>query len=205
MHDASGRELSEVELLGVPVALAFEDAPARELSDGERRERERLLGLPRLEGWLRGRAALKALLRRLGLADDTYPFRFPHPRVSLSHGGPWAVAAGLLRDDDLARVAGVGVDVEPDRPLAEEHARFFLSERERALVTSSDERLRLWTVKEALFKADPENERTVVGSYETADPSAREGVAFSRSGRVFDYASRRVPFGWLTLALCWKE
>lgn len=198
------REVSHVDLLGVRVTLAFASAPATELSLDERRERGRLEGLPRLDGWLRGRAALKELCERFGLERDTSRLCFPHPRLSLTHGGAWAVAAGLASEADLERVAGVGVDLELDRPLSHEHARFFLTERERRLVTDAAERLRLWTVKEALFKADPDNHGTVVGSYESTEPGGHEGVAFSKGGRIFDYASHRVLGGWLTVAVCWR-
>jgi len=61
--------------------------------------------------------------------------------------------------------------------------------------------LRLWTVKEALFKATPANDGAVFLDYAVDDPQALSGRASDRHGRAFEYLSRRRPEGWLTLAV----
>lgn len=176
-------------------------APAA-LTRLERAQADALAGTPRLEEWLRGRAALKRALCRAELDDDTAHLPLPSPRASLSHAGKVAVACVRL-DEDL-RVAGVGIDLERDRPVSDAHTRFFLTPSERAAARVED-RLRLWTVKEALFKADPDNAGTVVGDYEVLEPRALEGEARSRAGRRLRYRCLRVGGGWLTLALSWRD
>ncbi|MFC5724228.1 4'-phosphopantetheinyl transferase superfamily protein [Streptomyces gamaensis] len=178
------------------------------------RERERLAALPaRARGqWLVSRRALRLLLGLLGLPPDTGAYAFPHRRLSLSHGEGTAVAAGAVpRSAATAhRLRGLGVDFEADRPARVDTARFFLDERERSYLAAlpeaarAGERLRLWTVKEALFKADPHNRRTVLHDYRTADPAARSGRARTphdtRHDTVFGYTSARIPGGRLTVA-----
>ena len=65
--------------------------------------------------------------------------------------GGMAVAVQRL-DSCSATPAGIGVDVEPARQVAPAAARLFLSMREHARATPRDW-LRLWTIKEAAFKA----------------------------------------------------
>ncbi|MFI9724079.1 4'-phosphopantetheinyl transferase superfamily protein [Streptomyces sp. NPDC052396] len=172
------------------------------------RERERLAGLPpRMRGqWLISRHALRVLLGLLGLDRDTTAHTFPHRRLSLSHIDGAAVAAGAVTG--TAALHGFGVDLEAERALRVDTSRFFLDPRERSWLASLPEddravhRLRLWTVKEALFKADPDNHRTVLLDYATADPAARCGRAHARPHpRIpFGYTSARLHRGHLSIA-----
>lgn len=141
---------------------------------------------PRRQDWLLGRAALKA--HGIG---DTSTVVFPNRCLSLTHSAGVAVAARCDGDQ-----AGVGVDLEAWRTIDPRAARFFLGPDERG------DLLRLWTVKEALYKATPANAGAVLVDYRIDDPCALEGTAQDRNGRIFEYLSRRRPEGWLTIAVC---
>jgi 4'-phosphopantetheinyl transferase EntD len=189
--------------LGTPVLVETSAAPARLAA---LRPRERTLYRREVQGtardisWRRGRAALRRLLRRIGAEDETAALRFPHARISLSHGGGLAIAVYVPGSH------GVGVDLEQRRRLPEGSERFFLDDTERRFLESlparerAGERLRLWTVKEAVFKANLENEGTVVGDYRTVVPAARAGLA---EGRGFSCRYASVPFahGFVSVAL----
>jgi acyl carrier protein len=164
-----------------------------------------LTGRVRREQWLIARHALRTLLGVLGLPTDTAGYAFPHRRLSLSHVGGAAVAAGLAVPD--ADVAGVGVDLETFREARGATARFFLDDRERRWLGTvpesarAAELVRLWTVKEALYKADPDNRNAILRDYSTADPAAGSGPARRRPphGTAFGYAAAR--FGDARLAV----
>ncbi len=178
--------------LGVDVDLAESQSPAAvdNLSPGERARLPQPGG--RRGDWLRGRAALKALLDD----RDTATIAFPHRGLSLTHSAGVAVAARCDGDQD-----GLGVDFEGWRRVDPRAARFYLHPDE----WHDDERgdlLRLWTVKEAVFKATPANREAVLLDYRVADPDALAGTATDRAGRRFRYVSRRRPDGWLTIAVC---
>ena len=177
--------------LGVAVRLRFATA-AVGLDELTAAERAQLPAGPRRREWLLGRAALKRLLG----GGDTSGVRFPHRSLSLTHAGGLAVAAGL---DGGQR--GLGVDYEPGRGVEPRTARFFLRPLERQR-TGAGDLLRLWTVKEALFKATPGNEGATLLGYETIDPAAPAGRAVDRGGRAFRYASGAAQGGWLTVAVC---
>ncbi|MGI8809468.1 MAG: 4'-phosphopantetheinyl transferase family protein [Acidimicrobiales bacterium] len=168
----------------VELAVAREPADLDELAPGER---DRLpVGL-RQHDWLLGRAALKALLG----PGDTSTVAFPNRTLSLTHSAGVAVAA---RCDGPQ--AGLGVDLEGWRGIDPRAARFYLAPDEQG------DLLRLWTVKEALFKATPDNHGPVFVDYRVDDAEAMGGCARDRHGRTFEYLSRRRPEGWLTIAVC---
>ncbi len=112
------------------------------------------------------------------------------------------------------RVRGVGVDVEPLRMVHPDAARFFLTRAERAWIRRqeparhSHHLLRLWTIKEALFKADPENHTTMLGDYALRDPGASRGRAIlTQRGRhlALHYIVIRLSAGWLSVATAHAE
>jgi 4'-phosphopantetheinyl transferase EntD/acyl carrier protein len=193
----------------VPVVLMAADRPLAvgELTAGEREAHRSLPGGPRRRAWLTGRRALRAALTGCGLPADTSLYRFPSPLASLSHSGDRAVAAVVPARP--ARVAGVGVDIELDRECDPRTAPFFLTEAERARLTAAPAParaaalLRLWTVKEALFKADPDNAAAVLRDYAVADPAARRGQAVRAAAPAveFRYLSLAVPRGFLSVAV----
>lgn len=163
--------------LGRPIRLAAATEEARDLTPGERAALARFRAERRRASWLRGRAALKALLGDV----DTAALRFPHPELSLTHTRDVAVAVAC----EGAR--GVGVDLET-RPPSERAARRFLSPAELEAAGGPDGWLLLWTVKEARFKADLDNQGRTVLQYPLDDPR-------------FRHASVRAFGGWLSVAL----
>jgi hypothetical protein len=170
----------ELAAIGTPVSLS-------DLTPGERAQ---VPEGPRRTEWLRGRAALKLLL---GRDADTSTVTFPHRSLSLTHAAGWAVAAGC--DDDTGGHIGLGVDFEGGRRVDPRAARFFLRPHERG------DLLRLWTVKEALFKATPDNGGAMLLDYEVADPDALAGGARDQAGHRFRYTSAPLRQGWLTIAV----
>ena len=166
--------------LGVDLVVraAVRPLPLRALSTGEREIYHGLPAAPvRRREWLRGRAALRQVLAALGAADDTAHVEFPNPHVSLAHTGGVALAVGC------GPGAGLGIDVERPRPLRPATARFFLDPAELEWVSGlageqrGRELLRLWTVKEAVYKADPDNGHRDLYHYALVAPGARTGLA----------------------------
>ena len=179
-------ELSVALGAAVQIRVARRPAALADLSAGERAQ---LPATGRRRDWLLGRAALKALLG----GRDTSDVRFPNRCMSLSHAAGRGVAASCCGGQ-----AGLGVDYEGWHGMDPRAARFFLGDHER----DGADLLRLWTVKEALFKATPDNAGVAFLDYTVAEPGALEGGATDRSGRGFHYASAAVPSGLLTVAVC---
>ena len=175
--------------------------PSR-LTPSEAASLEEMIAPPRRASWLLGRAALKELLEALGEDGDTSLLRFPHPRVSLSHSGGWAVALGVPAPGG----GGIGVDLEVRRAPRPGAERKFLAPSEISWIEAIDparrphELLRLWTVKEAAFKADPDNAGLGMAEYVTDRPELMEG-AVRRGGRTFRVFSSELPGGFLSAAL----
>lgn len=172
------------------------------LTPGESLQLAKLVHAPRRAVWLLGRAALKNLLAQLDLPDDTSGLAFPHPRLSLSHSEGCAIAIGT-RDE---RIDGLGVDLELRAGPRPEAMRFFLAPREREWIQAVPERserlLRLWTIKEALYKSYAANRDTSFRDYVLADPAADTGrAALATKHRAqFTYASFAVDGGVLSIA-----
>ncbi len=195
---------AEVNVEGAAVTLyaAAEPAALDVLVPAEREVAQRLGGGARAE-FLRGRAVLKACLGALGLSTDTSMLNMPHRNLSLTHAAGVAVAAFTAANN----VIGVGVDYEPHGPVAGRLARFFLTDRE--LTSHIDEQqhgdqlLRLWTVKEALFKATPENEKFTVRDYECHDVWNWQGGAslLPRPNVLLRYVTMAVMGGYLSVAV----
>jgi hypothetical protein len=186
--------VSAVLVVGVRLRTATVPLATDALSAGERAAWRRLPEEgPRRRDWLLGRAALKPLVD----GADTAAVAFPHPRLSLTHSGPMAVAVSV--DSDNAP-AGVGVDLETRSGADPRAARFFLHDDEEA--SEPHDVLRLWTVKEALYKATPANAGGRLLDYRVVDPSASNGSATDITGRTFRYASGLLDRYRLTVAVC---
>ncbi len=99
-------------------------------------------------------------------------------------------------------VVGVGIDIEGERDIRGDMLRFFLSPSEQSAPPS--EWLRLWTVKESLYKACPDNARLLLTDFEVDDTRAGEGTArlAGNDRLVFRYTSRKMDNSILTFALC---
>lgn len=122
--------------------------------------------------------------------------------TSVSHTRGISVAAAVIGSP-----ARIGVDLEADRRADPRTGRFFLRDHELAWLAATParpaEHLRLWTVKEALFKSDPGNDDTIMLSYALTDPSARAGCARREPGGVrFGYGSARLGGRYLSVAAC---
>ncbi|MEB3298513.1 MAG: 4'-phosphopantetheinyl transferase superfamily protein [Candidatus Sericytochromatia bacterium] len=180
--------------LGATVLLAFADNPL----EGHSARLESLTHPARILSYRRGRAALANILQRLGRTEDPWSVSFPHPEFSISHTAARAVAAAWPQGK------GIGVDLEAaDRHVSPGAMRLYLTQDELARHSDAPEetRLRLWTVKEALYKAHGHNAGLVLSSFSLDDPEAFCGTATS-AGRSFRYGSWASESGWLAMALC---
>jgi acyl carrier protein len=134
------------------------------------------------------RRALRLIGAVLGLVPEG--LSFPHPRLSLSHTDRSGVAAAAI-----GPAVGTGVDLEHLRRADPRTARFFLRPEEETWLRRAGareaEHVRLWTVKEALFKADLGNGSTTLRDYAIDDPGAMTGHARAPNGARFVYLSAR--------------
>jgi 4'-phosphopantetheinyl transferase superfamily len=181
--------------LGVPVQVALVPALGRQCPGPYGSEPPQRVA---------ARRALRIVRRSIGEGHQA-KISFPHARFSISHAGATGAAVGVAP----GATAGVGVDFEPIRQIDPATARFFLTEREQAWVAglSSDrvsaELLRLWTVKEAVFKADLGNAHALVGDYEVEEPAAITGTARRVRGHALPcrYSTLEEDLGLLTVAV----
>jgi len=120
----------------------------------------------------------------------------------MSHSRGLSVAAAA---EDATR--WLGIDLQRFEGPSTGSERLFLHLEERAALDSlgseerDDARLRLWTVKEALFKSDPENESAWIGEYFIDSPLRLRGTAHRDASAHFRWACGRVRGGWLSAAL----
>lgn len=156
----------------------------------------------RSTNWLRGRSALKPLLRSMGLDEDTASLSWPQTAFSLAHTDRVAVALGASSTETIT---GLGIDIECGRDISPRAARFFLHESEWEQLGAEVEAqnlLRLWTVKEALFKADPLNHNRLLTDYVVDDVAASTGRARGPRHETLHYCTIGVEQGWLSAAVC---
>lgn len=182
------------------------DLPAVEFNQAEKAAYSAIKNLRRKNSWFRGRFVLKTLLERIGKDTDTGTIKFPHPALSLSHSGECAVAVFLSAD----KANGIGVDLEFLREIKDESVRFFLTDLERAWYFDLPRSLRmtnlirLWTIKEAVFKSDLQNDAQTLSKYALLDPSSSAGQAKRQTEEkklVFDYLSMDLGRAWLSVAV----
>ena len=189
-----------------PFVLSMASRPVEKflLTAGELNCLRTLEGSPRREAWLRGRTALKRLLTRMGDDTDTSRLEFPHPRISLTHSRTLAVAMGTTD----SRTIGVGADLELGSGPSAAGTHLFLTHCERLKLCqlTARNRLRLWTVKEALYKANPKNSESWFTDYVVQDPMGLTGSAVIRcnQGVALRYTSFAVARGYLTFAFCFR-
>jgi phosphopantetheinyl transferase len=194
--------------LGIPLSIASAEGHV-ELVRLSSKERDFLSSLDapgRRSRFRRGRAALKELLSELGESQETNGLSFPHPRISLTHSRSTALAAGSVSDSLL----GLGIDLEYHRPIPAAAAAFFLAADEqdrlsdRSPAERSRELLRLWTVKEALFKADPGNAAAGLRDYRLKDASRWSGTCDRAAAVALRYATFELPGAFVSLAASTK-
>jgi hypothetical protein len=201
------------------IVLGDEELDPHRLSSREAALYHSIADTPRRPSWLTGRQVLKQLMHRCGLVEDSALLDFPHRNFSLSHSGNLAIGvnAKLIYAGSRGiqhELVGTGIDFEAPRTINPRTMKFFLQPDEidfveRRLAPHSDdcELLRLWTAKEALFKADPNNAGTFPGQYKIQTPSAHSGWAsHSQTTAIsFLYASILADFGIVTLALALRR
>jgi acyl carrier protein len=192
-----------------PLLLAASSTPLglAELTSGELAAWSALpTAGPRRRTWLMARRALRLALAASRRPPDTSRLAVPGPVMSLSHTAEIAVAA--VAPGASAAVTGIGVDIELDRTPRLGSARFFLSSAEQRWLAvlletlRPDALLRLWTVKEALFKSDVANDRASLRDYEVAAPRQYRGCATrSQQDVEFRYRTFSLPRGFLSVAI----
>jgi hypothetical protein len=197
MMAASARPLPDLVVVSTTQPLRLD-----ELTEGESAIHAALPGNHARRRWRLGRRALRDALTVVGSDADTSKIRFPHRRVSLTYAGDETAAVAAVTEwPDLC---GIGIDQEPLatwRP-SPSTARFFLTRAEVRWMQRAPERdlpdqlLRLWTVKEALFKADQGNAEARLVDYQLDDPGADCGTAEVAGDRTsFWYRSQVTPRG----------
>lgn len=156
----------------------------------------------RRRDWRRGRMVLKSLLSSLGRSDDTSGLSFPDAQLSLTHGDAAAYAVGSLGTNK-----GIGVDFETVRPVRDRVAGWFLNEPELDWLAQSipadrdSDIIRLWTIKEAVFKCHLNNAGLVLSDFTIADPAAEVCELRASDGRRFQTMSYRMGDGILSIAV----
>jgi 4'-phosphopantetheinyl transferase EntD len=197
--EARRLEAALTQSLGLPLrlAVACEPLAAAALSPAGRARLARY-GEARRQQWLLGRAALSALLRRLHRADDAATLTLPQPSLSLTHAGGLAIALGCDRPG-----VWLGVDFEAGRKLRPGLGRLFLQPAEAHSLAAADNStlLRVWTAKEAAFKADPANRGAVLRDYVLDTPLASHGTARRGTDFTARYDSQPLANGWLSAAV----
>jgi hypothetical protein len=139
--------------------------------------------------WLTGRAAL-----RMATGGCTAGVDVPNAGLSLSHSRTTAVAARA------AGLSGLGVDMEFRAGIRLKAARFFLQPEEQGRLGGDEAALlRAWCVKEAAFKADPDNSGRALIHYSLSDAAAFSGLVWTPSGGVIYYGI--IYAGGATLAV----
>jgi hypothetical protein len=81
----------------------------------------------------------------------------------------------------------------------------FLGPSERVGPLAPDGLLRLWTIKEALFKATPRNQGYLLLDFEVHDTAAACGEATGPRGETLRYVTLRLECGSLAIAVCDKR
>lgn len=152
--------------------------------------------------WRGRRKALGRMVSalQLGPSNKADSLVFPQQRLSLTHSGDWSIAAGTRS----LKILGIGIDFEVARDMDKATTRLFMNQHERnRLGDVNGQALRLWTIKEAVFKADPDNNDYRVSNYELRNPSAHAGWAFRADcNKRFYYISLSLIEGSLAIALC---
>jgi phosphopantetheinyl transferase len=186
------------------LSIASGNASVHALSASERRRYHSLHSTARAKSWLLGRAALKTLRSEVDGSADIDDLDFPNARFSLSHSEDVALAVA----DASGRLEGIGVDLEVDTIIKPAAARFFLSEREQHWLDRQASKiwphllLRLWCIKEAVFKANPGNSGRTLGDHELSDPGDANGDARACTGQVMQYTSWCEARTCIALAVC---
>lgn len=120
--------------------------------------------------------------------------------------------ADLVSGIPAGSLMGLGIDIEADRMVHPDAARFFLTDAEREWLRRENEEslpetlLRIWTAKEAVLKADSASSGRLLGDYGLNDPGQWIGIARRTDNPElnFHYTSIRVGGGFFSIAAALK-
>lgn len=198
------RTLAEPLGIDLRIRVASGEGSTASLTAADRARYERIAGTPRARSWLLGRTALAGLRSELEESADAGALTFPNRRFSLTHSRGVALAVA----EPTGCLAGIGVDLEMSRRIRPGAARFFLTEAEQQWLRGErlehQERhlLRLWCVKEAVFKANPENAGRILADHALENPEEAVGEARTPDAARVQYASWCGSSACVALALC---
>lgn len=150
----------------------------------------------RKQQWLRGKHAILKLAQKLDLNIPLSRLHPPCTGISLTHNGKWSIAAGIDNGQSI------GVDFESWHQIDDAMLRWYLTpDEQRQMKTASQfTRLRLWTIKEALYKANHSSREFALTDFELEQVSALTGKACGPDKR-FRYTSLILRQGLLSLAI----
>ena len=183
------------------IYLASARAPLAEhlLDSADRQRLASFTTADRKNQWLRGRSALSAVAAKLDIETQLSALNPPCPGISLTHNGKVSIAAGI------STAQGIGIDFESWRQIEPAMLRCFLTETEQKQLTvpSNFTRLRLWTVKQALFKASAANQGLLLTDFEIDEVAVMTGHArnCSRGNSELRYTSFMLRQGLLSIAI----
>jgi len=187
--------------LKAPISLVSARAPLAE-DQLDSTTRQRLLSFTtadRRNQWLRGRSALMTIAAKLDIEPRLAALNPPCPGISLTHGDRISIAAGI------SPAQGIGIDFESWRQIETGLLRCFLTEAEQEQLTvpSNFTRLRLWTVKQALFKASAANRRLRLTDFEIDEVAETTSRArnYSRANSELRCTSFMLRQGLLSIAI----
>ncbi len=197
-----------------PIDLLLGSAPEARLDwlcAEERELWESFRNVERRRTWLAGRVAMKECLRDVLADQGPNPFDpasihiasrdargRPSRPVASSHGVPLPVTLSLTHSDEtvvvgLALLAGdaIGVDLTAAAPLGTGFQQTWFTAAERAWVSESADPLRaarLWSAKEAVYKAANQGEPFV--------PNQVEILAGDHAQWLFRLLNRELSGNW---------
>jgi 4'-phosphopantetheinyl transferase EntD len=183
------------------IYLASARAPLAEhlLDSADRQRLASFTTTDRKNQWLRGRRALSAVAAKLDIETRLSALNPPCPGISLTHNGRISIAAGI------STAQGIGIDFESWRQIEPAMMRWFLTETEQnqLLVPSNFTRLRLWSVKQALFKASSANQGLLLTDFKIDEVAVMTGHArnCSRGNSELRYTSFMLRQGLLSIAI----
>ncbi|QBY02950.1 4'-phosphopantetheinyl transferase superfamily protein [Thalassotalea sp. HSM 43] len=156
--------------------------------------------------WCVSRRALKQVMTKMsGIHNpDTSSLVFPNSIFSLSHSSKMSVACCALD------AKGVGIDFEPWHSVSQNSWRWFLTANEVKQMQSLcipkqwRQSIRLWSIKEALYKATPSRYQTAFIDYLLRPACNHTGVAIHKKWQTlqFQYRHYDLQDGALALAVC---
>jgi hypothetical protein len=189
---------------GLPSRLIKDFELCSEIQESDKEKYSFLIADTRAQSfpWLLSRVALARLLERQGEPSElAQTLSFPNPRYSLSHKKGLAIA--VLAGASASR--GVGVDLEPLKVLDATKLARFIPAREAKLFQAAASKdpylpLKLWVLKEALFKSDPENAGRFLSDYDLRATSLQRGT-LAKFGLQFRYELHQLGKYFLGIAL----